>query len=482
MSSSNRTSTALAFDLGATSGRAILGTLSPDGRLSIREVHRFPNTPVDSPQGLRWDAPGLRQALSTGLEHARSLAPQLDSVGVDTWGVDYALLDHQGELLSNPYHYRNPRTDRIFDSLVDRLGRDLIYRITGIQFLSINTLYQLRAAALDEPDLLGRAATFLTMPDLMHYWLTGGTARVCEYTNATTTQLLDCTARDWSTELFDAIGVPRSIAPPIVRPGTAIGQCGSAQVIAPATHDTGSAVAAVEASGGTAFLSSGTWSLLGTEVPHPIANEAARRLNFTNEGGVNGTIRLLKNITGLWLLEGCIKDWGAAAASYPQLVAAARAAAPFVTILNPDDQLFLHPPSMTGAIAEYCHRTGQPVPSTPGATVRAILEGLALRYRSVLEQLESLTGTPITQIRVIGGGSENELLNDFTASATGRRVLAGPKEATALGNLIVQFAGTGALGSIAEGRARIAESFIPRVFEPRDPAAWDAAYQRFPNV
>ena len=484
----NQVTTALAFDLGATSGRAILGILS-DGRLSIREVHRFRNDPIATSNGLRWNTRALREALEEGLRKAGEHTPQLDTIGVDTWGVDYALLDPNGELVGEPYAYRDPRTDGVMDPLLDKVGKARIYSATGIQFMQINTLYQLHASMLQEPEVLNNAGLFLMMPDLLNYWLTGVIA--CEYTNATTTQMIDCRKRSWSS-ILQTIDFPWQILPNIVMPGTVLGplteefrkigaHLNNTKVVAPACHDTGSAVAAVRASGTTAFLSSGTWSLLGSEVAQPVRTEQALALNFTNEGGVNGTVRLLKNITGMWLLESCMRDWSkqGSTLAYSDLIDAARRVEPFRCYINPDDRLFLHPQSMTGAITEYCVAMGQSAPETPGQFARAILEGLALKYRVVLEQLESLTGSRFTDIRVIGGGSDNDLLNEFTANATGRRVSAGPKEATALGNLIVQFAGAGAIASIDEGRDLISHSFEPRVFHPQQD--WSAAYTTFKN-
>jgi rhamnulokinase len=452
----------------------MLGTLLHEGgeqRITVREIHRFRNDPMQTPQGLRWNAAGLRASLKAGLESA----PPTDSVGVDTWGVDYGLLDAEGELLGNPCHYRDLRTDGVMEALTNRIGKARIYGITGIQFMQINTLYQLCAETQ-----LARAAAMLTMPDLLNYWLTGVLAN--EYTNATTTQLIDCRTRQWSDELLDAAGIPRRLFQRLIEPGTVVGPLRSrpaTAVVAPACHDTGSAVAAVEARGTAAFLSSGTWSLLGTEVRTPVVTPTAMELNFTNEGGVDGTVRLLKNISGMWLLEGCLKEWGRGFA-YGELIEAGRGAKPFASLIEPDDAAFLHPTSMTDAIAQYCVRTRQPQPESPGAYVRAILEGLALKYRVVLEQLESLSGAEFTEIRVIGGGSQNELLNQFTADATGRTVIAGPVEATALGNLIVQLVGIGALESLREGRALIARSFEPKVYHPT--GDWTAHYQRFQEL
>ena len=484
----NQPTTALAFDLGATSGRAILGTLL-NGQLSIQEIHRFRNHPVETPRGLRWNTRALREAMEEGLCKAGEHTARLDSIGVDTWGVDYALLDQNGRLLGEPYAYRDPRTDGVMDPLVNKIGKQRLYQATGIQFMQINTLYQLHATTLQEPALIADAALFLTMPDLLNYWLTGVAA--CEYTNATTTQMLDCRKRCWSSIIEDA-GIPWQILPPIVPPGTVLGplvedfrKIGShletTRVIAPACHDTGSAVAAVRASVSTAFISSGTWSLLGTEFEEPIRTSEAMNLNFTNEGGVNGTVRLLKNITGMWLLEGCMRDWSkqGQTLTYADIVTAARGAGAFRCFIDPDNPRFLHPECMTAAITAYCDSTDQSVPQSPGEFARAILESLALKYRVVLCQLQSLTGTRFTDIRVIGGGSDNDLLNEFTANATGCRVIAGPKEATALGNLIVQFAGAGAIASIDRGRDLISQSFKPRVFLPQED--WSAAYTTFHN-
>jgi rhamnulokinase len=488
--------TLLAFDLGATSGRAIAGRLH-DGRITIQELHRFPNEPVsvwdDFGGSMHWDILGvwaqMRAALASLASHG---IDRLDSIGVDTWGVDYALLGEGNALLENPYHYRDRRTDGVMDRVVTRLGRAKIYGVTGIQFMPINTLYQVVAANERTPELLAVAEALLTIPDLLNYWLTG--RRACEYTNATTTQFLDSTTGQWSRELLQALDVPTHFLAPVIAPGTVLGPLvddlarlpglSGTKVVAPACHDTGSAVAAVRAGGDTAFLSSGTWSLLGTEIPRAIAGPEALRLNFTNEGGVCGTVRLLKNITGMWLLEGCRKAWERAGHAYEwgALLGMSAPEAPFRHLVDPDDASFTRPDDMTAAIADYCRRTGQDVPATPGAFVRAVLESLALKYRVVLEQLESLTGVRVAQIRVIGGGSQNSLLNQFTADATGRTVLAGPGEATALGNLAMQMVGAGIVESLDAARDLIERSFPPRRFEPAGSAAWDTAYAHFRDL
>jgi rhamnulokinase len=372
------------------------------------------------------------------------------------------------------------------------IGADRIYDVTGTQFMELNTLYQLYAASLKTPRLLAAAESLLTVPDLINYWLTG--VQACEYTEATTTQFLDRRTRAWACDLLRDLGIPTHFLKPIVQPGTELGllrpelardeALRGARVIAPACHDTGSAVAAVRTGGATAFISSGTWSLLGTEVPEAIVNAESRRLNFTNEGSVGGKYRLLKNITGLWLLEGCRKQWETAGEryAYSELCEMAMSERPFRSLIDPNHALFTAPDNMPGAIGEYCARTGQPAPATPGQYVRAILESLALTYRAALEQLGAITGARVREVRVIGGGCRNAALNQFTADAAGCRVLAGPTEATALGNIAMQLVGIGAIGSVDEARALIERSFPLEVFEPQDSARWDPAFARLQAI
>ena len=484
----DRNWTVLAIDLGATSGRAIVGRLA-DGELRFDEVHRFANEPVRYNGELHWDAPRLWHEVQAGLRLAASHAETLNSIGVDTWGVDYALLGEGGSLIENPYHYRDPRTQGMVEKAFAAVGAGRIYDETGTQVLQLNTLYQLYAASQRTPRLLAGAQSLLTMPDLFHYWLTG-VAR-CEYTNATTTQFLDRRTRGWACGLLHDLGIPTHFLLPIVEPGTVLGPlrrelvCAGAlectQVVAPACHDTGSAVAAVKTGGSTAFLSSGTWSLLGTEVPQAIVDETTRRLNFTNEGGVAGTFRLLKNIAGLWLLERAKTAWDedGLRLGWSELLELALREPPLVSLLDPDDAAFLAPDDMPRAIRNYCRGTGQPVPETPGALARAIMESLALKYRLIIGQLSTVTGVKFETIRVIGGGCRNAVLNQFTADATGCRVLAGPAEATALGNLAMQLVGLGALASVDEARALIERSFPVEVFEPAQGGAWDQAFLRF---
>jgi rhamnulokinase len=475
----------LAVDLGAESGRAMLGRLHA-GSLSLSEVCRFANEPVQHHGSLRWDILRLWLEIRRGLDRA-SAAP-LESVGIDTWGCDYALLGERGELLENPYHYRDRRTDGMMEAVWQRVSREQIYSITGIQFLIFNTLYQLYAACRSTPKLIEAATSFVTIPDLLNYWMTGELS--AEFTMATTTQFIDAKTRSWATGLLCDLDIPTRLLPPLVEPGALVGHVKSdacaalagTPVVAPACHDTGSAVASVFAGGTTAFLSSGTWSLLGTELPAPVISARARDLNFTNEGGVCGTTRLLKNIGGLWLLQACRRSWAASGQefAYEGLLAAAAAEPhPFRSLFDPDHRGFFQPSDMVSAIADYCRQTGQPVPAGPAAYARSILESLAFKYRAVLDSLELLTGTRFEELRIVGGGSRNRLLNQFTADATGRTVVAGPVEATALGNIAMQMLATGAVASLAEARAVIERSFPVERFEPKAADVWAAHYTRF---
>jgi rhamnulokinase len=476
----------LAIDLGAESGRAVLADLQ-SGTLTKKEIHRFSNLPMESRGSLRWDVPRLwfeiRKALNS-LEGGK-----LAGIGVDSWGVDYALLGEHGQLLENPYHYRDHRTEGVMEEVFRKVPREEIYRVTGIQFMPINTLYQLYAAHRDTPSIVAAAKQLVTIPDLFNYWLTGKIA--CEFTNATTTQMVDPVQRIWARDLMRRSGLRDDLPAPIVQPGTIMGpllpnvvsnsSVARTPVIAPACHDTGSAVAAIRARDGTAFLSSGTWSLIGTELDAPVLTLEALKLNFTNEGGVNGTTRLLKNVMGLWILQGCRNCWSAQGknSSYEHLVALATLEPGFAHFVDPDDELFLRPLDMPGAINQFCFKTHQPTPSTAGAYVRCIFESLAMKYRLTLRNLEEVCGHRIDQVRVVGGGSKNRLLNQITADATGRRVLAGPAEATALGNIAIQILATGEASSLEEVRAMVDRSFPTEIFEPSDTDKWEQHFQRF---
>jgi rhamnulokinase len=492
------TSDYLAIDLGAESGRGVLGRFDGE-RLTLEEIHRFPNGPVRMLDTLHWDLPRLFEEVKTALRRASAEGRALDGVGVDTWGVDFGRVGRGDTLLGNPVHYRDARTEGMMDAAFARVPKETIYERTGLQFLQFNSLYQLMALKLSGSPLLDAAETLLMMPDLFHWLLTG--RRAGERTNATTTQLYDPRAGTWSDELCAGLGLPRRIMPELIEPGTEVGplrksvaeEVGASglTVLAPATHDTASAVAAVPASsiGGDGptdwcYLSSGTWSLLGVEVPEPIITEQTRRWNFTNEGGVVGTTRLLKNIMGLWLVQECRRTWARAGRewSYEELAARAATARPFAALVDPDDASFLAPGDMPARLAALCARTGQAPPADEAAVVRCALESLTLKYRWAIERLEAVLGGPIRNIHVVGGGAKNALLNQFTADACGRPVHAGPVEATAAGNVLMQAMARGRLGSVADARAVVARSFPVVVYEPRDTAAWDEAAGRFASL
>jgi rhamnulokinase len=476
----------LAFDFGAESGRAVSAHLQ-SGILTTEEVHRFPNEPIECGGSLRWDVARLWLEVRKAL--ARVDEVELAGIGVDAWGVDYALLGERGELLENPYHYRDRRTEGVMEEVLTKVAKEEIYQATGIQFMPINTLYQLFAAQRDTPEVIAAAKRLLTIPDLFNYWLTGNA--VCEFTNATTTQMVDPVKRAWAAGLMQRLQLPSQLPAPIVEPGSIVGtllpdiaghtSLAGTNVIAPACHDTGSAVAAISARDGTAFLSSGTWSLLGTELDSPVITPDALRLNFTNEGGVNGTTRLLKNVMGLWMVQGCRHSWAMQGHSYDyaELTRLASEETSFGHLVDPDDESFLHPTDMLAAIDGFCSRTHQSTPQGPGAYVRAVLESLAFKYRMVLRNLEQVTGRHIEQIRIVGGGSNNRVLNQLTADATGRRVLADPAEATALGNVAIQILATGEATSLREVRAIVERSFPTEVFDPLETDKWDQHAERF---
>jgi rhamnulokinase len=470
----------LAIDIGAASGRAVVGDFDGE-RLTVDEAHRFPNVAVRLGGTLYWDVLRILADVQDGVRRAGEVA----ALGVDTWGVDFGLLDARGRLIGNPVHYRDGRTAGTLERMTQRVSRAEVYEATGIQFLEINTLNQLLAMAEAEDPQLQSAERLLLMPDLINHFLCG--SAVSEYTNATTTQCFDPRHGGWALELVERLGVPARIFPEVVPPGTMLGTLAErdTRVVAPATHDTGSAVAAMPLAldGATAFVSSGTWSLVGLEVHQPVINEQALAANVTNEGGVAGTTRLLKNVMGLWLVQEArraLGEPGAEPPSYEALTTLAERAPSGTAFIDPDDARFLRPGDVRSAVTSYCGETRQPAPDDPGTLMRVLLESLALKYASVLGELQQLTGRAVASIYVVGGGARNELLCRLTANATGLPVLAGAAESTAIGNLIVQALALGELASLAEARELVALSFPARAYEPN--GDWSAARERFAQL
>lgn len=483
----------LAFDLGAESGRAVLGEY--DGsKLAIRELHRFPNGPVVILGQVHWDVLHLFKELKVGLSlAARESHRQLAGVSCDTWGVDFGLFGKDNTLLGFPYHYRDSRTDGMMEEAFQRVGREEIFQRTGIQFMKINTLYQLLSLVVSKSPLLKISECLLMMADLFHFFLTG--RKVAEFTLATTSQAYDPREGSWSRPLLEKLDIPVHIMPEVVAPGTVIGDLlpeisretnlPSLPVLASASHDTASAVAAVPARGNNwAFLSSGTWSLLGVEVPRPIINEKALSYNFTNEGGVKETFRLLKNLSGLWLVQECRRIWEKEGKplSYDELTRMVAQARPFQALIDPDDEAFLKPADMPAEILKFCRRTNQPLPRDRGSIIRSILESLALKYRLILEQLRELSGRSLETLHTIGGGTQNRLLCQWTADAAGIPVIAGPIEATAIGNILMQAMARGDLSSLSEGREIVYRSFPLVTYQPQNTAVWEENYSRFQKI
>jgi len=483
----------LGIDIGAESGRVMAG-LWDGGKVELQELHRLPNGGIVMNDGLRWNVLGLWAEIQNGLGlAAKKFGKAIVSAGVDTWGVDYVLLSKSGELLGLPFHYRDNRTRGMFQRAFARLPREEIFASTGLQFMEINTLYQLLAHQKNNPELLAAAESLLMMPDYLHFCLSG--SRTSEFTIATTSQCVNPRKRAWDTALLQKCGLPTNLFPDIVPPGSRIGTLrpnlaertgvGRINVVAPAAHDTGSAVVGVPSQytgkGNWAYLSSGTWSLLGVEVQDAVLSPRALELNMTNEGGIDGTYRLLKNIMGLWLLQQCRRSFAAKGAefSYEQLAQLASEAPAFRSLVNPDDGRFLNPPDMPKAIQEFCRETEQPVPETEGQFARCVLESLALTYATVLEGLETLTGNKIELLHIVGGGSRNKVLNQFTADASGRPVMAGPVEATVLGNVLVQARSHGQIQSLADIRAVVRASSEVAEFQPSRTAEWQDARGTF---
>jgi rhamnulokinase len=472
----------MAADLGAENGRAIVGGFDGDG-IVLEEVHRFSNRPVEVGGTLHWNVLRLYGDVLDGIRAAGRVA----SVGIDTWGVDFGLLDRAGHLLGNPVHYRDRRTEGMLEEAFRRVPRQEIYSRTGIQFLPINTLYQLLALVRSGDSQMETAYRLLTMPALIAYWLCG--VQADEFTDVTTTQCYDPRAGAWATDMLDTLGIPSRIFGEVVPAGTELGPLtselalGAVKVIAPGTHDTASAVAAVPFEPGrrAAYISSGTWSLVGLEIPHPVINAAALNSNLTNEGGVAGTFRLLKNVMGLWLLQECRRAWAGTSADMPydDLLRLGEAAPAFAAVIDPDDERLLRPADMPARIALLAGENGTALPPDPGSVVRCIFESLALKYRSTIEQLERVTGSEIQTIHLVGGGAHNRLLCQMTADACRRPVQAGPIEATAIGNLTVQAITLGLLSSLDQARQLVRRSVSVEIFEPRPSEGWEDAWQRF---
>ncbi|MBR7082993.1 MAG: rhamnulokinase [Clostridia bacterium] len=480
----------LAIDLGASSGRGIVGTF--DGKkITLAENHRFPNEPVMAAGQYTWDILRIYHEIKNAIRKC-ALGDDRDivSIGIDTWGVDFGLIDKNGHLLGNPVHYRDARNDAMPEYAATLVSPDWVYEKTGIQVVDFNTLYQLLAVKKDSPEILSAAENMLFVPDLLNYFLTG--VKQTEYTIASTSQMLDAKARNWSWELIEKFGFPKKLFSNIVMPGTKVGalrpdvieEVGNinANVVSVAAHDTGSAVMAVPATSDKfIWISSGTWSIMGTEAKEPVISDRTRECNFTNEGGANGTIRFSKNITGLWLEQESKRQWEREGEklSFAELSDMAAKSEPFKCFIDPDEPRFSAPGNLPRRIVEYCGETGQKAPNTKGEIVRCILESLALKYRYTVDMIDDLSGERIPSINVVGGGTQEKQLMQFTANACGRPVSAGPIEATALGNIVAQAIAAGEIKDIWQGREVIRNSFDIDTYEPRDTAAWDAAYERF---
>ena len=483
----------IAVDLGAGSGRVFLAGLN-ESTLLLRQIRRFQYLPLISAGHLRWDIPKILADIKDGLREAavraRELGREIQSIGVDSWGVDYGLIDARGDLVELPVCYRDQRTDGVTEEVFARVPRKEIFRRTGIQFLQFNTLFQLYAHARE--GLPVNAHQLLLIPDLINFFLTG--RRVCEYTNATTTQMLNSQTREWDVELLDCLSLPKHLLPEIVPSGTEVGPlraelaselgAGAVRIVAPATHDTGSAVIGAALETGWAYISSGTWSLVGVQRDDVLINDEVARQNFTNEGGAFGTIRFLKNVMGLWILEACRKEWQqrGVAVNLDELLHDVAAMGAYSALIFPDDQRFLNPPSMLEAIATQLNETDQTMPSEPAAIAKVILDSLAIRYASVLRAIESLTNQAIKGVRIIGGGSQNAYLNQATANATGLPVVSGPVEATVLGNVLVQGIASGRFGSLADAREYVARKMRSETFRPKDSVACEDAIRRYAKI
>lgn len=480
-----------AVDLGATSGRTILGSLG-EGKMELRELTRFPNHIIETGGHFFWDIYALYNEIINGLKVVAKEGITIQSIGIDTWGVDFVFIGKDGGLLRNPYCYRDPHTVGAMEEYFTHIPKEKVYDITGIQFMNFNSLFQLSTLKRNGCSALGAADKILFIPDALSYMLTG--KMVTEYTIASTSQILNPRTKKFEKELLDVVGVKEEQWGRFVFPGEQIGTLteeiqkmtglGAVPVIAVAGHDTASAVAAVPAQNEKfAYLSSGTWSLMGIEVKDAIINQKSYNMNFTNEGGIEGTTRFLKNICGMWLLERCRKEWDATQNySYPELIEAALAVPAFRSLINPDAPCFANPSSMIEAIRHYCLETNQPVPETYGEITRCIFDSLALRYKQVFGYLQDMAPFNIEKLHIIGGGSKNNQLNQFTCNAVGVPVVAGPSEGTAIGNIMLQAKANGLVKDIAEMRQLISTSIETALFTPEQPEAWEEAYQKYLSV
>lgn len=479
----------LACDLGAESGRLMLGSLK-DGRLSLEDLHRFPNVPIEDAVGRHWNVEALFAELQTGLALAGQRGLPISSISVDAWGLDYFLLDENGAVMEPTFCYRDSRNQRGIDRTLDTLPWETLYEETGIQFMQINSLFQMAA---ESPERIQRMRTFLPLGDGFNYLLSG--VAKAEISLASTTQLYNPRTRNWSDKLLEAFDWPRAKFPELIPSGTRLGTLkpelaaasglGEIEVLATCSHDTGAAVAAVPADGDQwAYLSSGTWSLIGVELPEPIINDAARDLNFTNEIGHGNTVRLLRNIIGLWLVQECRREWAEDGKEYDYstLTRLATEAIPFAALIDPSDERFFKPQSMSGAIAEFCHETDQTPPSTPGGFIRCALESLALLYHRRLNEVCELTSRKVKQLHIVGGGSRNVLLNQFTANACNIEVIAGPAEATALGNILLQSITLGHLPNLRAARRCVRQSMDVENYKPEEIEKWAEARNRFDSI
>jgi len=480
----------IACDLGAESGRVMLGHLE-DGRLRLEELHRFPSAAVRVLGSLRWDVLRIFEELKTGLGIVAQRGIPVSSLSVDGWGVDYVLINAVHPMLWPPFHYRDSRTEETYDKVRAEIGSEVIFAETGIQFMPINTIYHLASDLKKSGPILEYADCFLTIGDYFNYLFSG--VPCVDESTASTTQLYNPQTRAWSRVLIERCGFPAKIFPQIVAPGTVLGRLSpevavetglvDIDVVATCSHDTGAAVAAVPAdtADGWAYLSSGTWSLLGVELPNPLINDGVRKLNFTNEAGYGGTTRFLKNIIGLWLLQECRREWlrQGGKHEYATLIEEAGRAESFRSLIDPRANRFMKPGDMPGKITTYCKETGQPSPESPGQFARCILESLALLYRLTIEEVEQATGHSIERLHIVGGGSRNALLNQFAADATEREVVAGPVEATAIGNVLIQAIALGHVESLTALRQIVRDSFPLQIFQPRMTADWRTAYHRF---